>query len=61
MLQVFYLDVVYVCNGFQAFFWCFFASVSKACFICFQTYVVSVASGYFKNRSGVEHGMHMGN
>ena len=29
MLQVFYLDVAYVCNGFQAFFRCFCSSVSS--------------------------------
>jgi hypothetical protein len=34
MLQMFYLDVAYVCNGFQVFFMCF-ASVSDACFKCF--------------------------
>jgi hypothetical protein len=31
MLQVFYLDVAYVCNGFKCFF-TVFASVSYACF-----------------------------
>ena len=51
MLQVFYLDVVYMVLK------CFsgvFASVSDACFkcfICLQTYVASVASGCFKSRS----------
>jgi hypothetical protein len=58
MLQVFYLHVAYVSNGFQV----FFASVSDTCFKCFislHTYVASVASGYVKSRSGVTHGMCM--
>jgi hypothetical protein len=49
MLQVFYLDVVYSVLG-------VFSSVSDACFkyfICIQMYVASVASGYFKGKSGV--------
>jgi hypothetical protein len=57
MLQVFYLDVAYVWNGFKCFS-CVFSSISYACFkcfICLQTYVVIVASGYFKSRSGVAH------
>jgi hypothetical protein len=33
-LQVFHLDVAYVCNGFQMFFRCF-SSVSDVCFECF--------------------------
>jgi hypothetical protein len=37
MLQVFYLDVAYVCNGFQAFFRCS-ASVSDVCYKCFSCY-----------------------
>jgi hypothetical protein len=56
MLQVFYLDVAYVCNDFQV----FFASISDACFkciICLQMYVVSVVSECFKSKSGVAHGM----
>jgi hypothetical protein len=56
VLQVFYLDVAYVfCNGFLVFLGVL-ASVSDACFkcfICFQTYVVSIASKYFKSRSDV--------
>ena len=55
MLQVFYLDVAYVCNGFKCFS-CIFASVSYACFkcfICLQIYIASVASGCFKSRSDV--------
>jgi len=57
MLQVFYLDVAYVRNDIN-YFSCVFASVSYVCFnyfICLQTYVASVASGCFKNRSGVAH------
>jgi hypothetical protein len=34
ILQVFYLDVVYVCNDFKCFS-CVFASVSDECFKCF--------------------------
>jgi hypothetical protein len=47
MMQVFYLDVAYVYNGFK----CFsdvFASVLDACFkcfICFQTNVAIIVSG----------------
>jgi hypothetical protein len=57
MLQVFYLDVAYVCNDFQVFSGVF-SNVSDAClkyFICLQTYVASVASRCFKSRSGVAH------
>jgi hypothetical protein len=45
MLQVFYLDVAHVCNGFKCFS-CIFASVSYTyfkSFIYLQTYVVSIA------------------
>jgi hypothetical protein len=44
MLQVFYLDVAYVCNV--------FSSVSPACFkrsICLYFNVANVASRYFKS------------
>jgi hypothetical protein len=54
MMQVFYLDVVYVYNGFKCFSGVF-ASISDACFkcfICFQSYVAIVALG-FKIRSSV--------
>jgi hypothetical protein len=54
MLQVFYMDVAYVCNGFQVFSYVF-AIVSDTCFkcfICLQMYVASVASRCFKSRSG---------
>ena len=59
MLQVFYLDVMYVCNDFQVFL-SVFASFSNACFMCFichLLYVTSVASGCFKSRSGIAHEM----
>jgi hypothetical protein len=51
---MFYLDVVYVYNGFKCFSGVF-ASVSDVCFkcfICFQSYVAIVAHG-FKSRSSV--------
>jgi hypothetical protein len=57
MLQVFYLDVAYVCNDFQVLLGVF-ASVLDACFkyfICLQTYVASIVSEYFKSTSGVAH------
>ena len=53
---MFYLDVAYVCNGFQVFSGVF-ASVSDSCFkcfICLQTYV-SVASKCFKKVDRVLH------
>ena len=62
MLQVFYLNVAYVCNGFQVFSGVF-ASVSYDCFMCFidlLLYVVTVASGCLCSRSGVAHGMRVG-
>ena len=52
-LQVFYLDVVYVCNSFIVFLGVF-ASVSEAylkCFTYLLLYVATVASGCFKIRS----------
>jgi hypothetical protein len=61
-LQVFYLDVSYVCNGFQTYFRCFFQVFSEACFKYFiycRTYVVSVVSGCFKSISSVAHRMHV--
>jgi hypothetical protein len=57
MLQVFYVDVAYVCNNFQVLSG-IFASVSDACFkcfICLQMYDASVASGCFKSILGVAH------
>jgi hypothetical protein len=51
MLQVLYLDIVYVLHGFQVFL-CVSDTCFK-CFICLQTYVTSVASGCFKSRLGV--------
>ena len=56
MLKIFYVDVVYVCNGFKCFFSGVFASVSDACFkcfICLRMHVVNVLSGCLKNRSDV--------
>ena len=61
-LQVFHLDVAYVCNGFQLFS-DIFASVSDACLKCFNClllYAATVASGHFKSRSGVAHRMRVG-
>jgi hypothetical protein len=58
-LQLFYLDVVYVCNGFQVFLGVF-VSISEVCFkcfICLQTHVASVTFRCFKSRSNVVHGM----
>jgi hypothetical protein len=55
MLQKFYLDFT---QWLQVFFHVFFANVSYICFkcfICLQTYVASVASICFKNRSGGAH------
>jgi hypothetical protein len=56
MLQVFHLDVAYVCNSFQILFKhfrkCF---ICFKCFICLLLYVASVASGCFKNKSGIAH------
>ena len=52
-LQVFHLDIAFVCNGFK----CssgIFTSVSYACFKCFIyliLYVATVVSVYFKSRS----------
>jgi hypothetical protein len=58
MLQVFYLDVAYVYNGFKMFS-DVFASVSNACFKCFigllLHFFASVASGYFKSKPDVAH------
>jgi hypothetical protein len=47
MMQVFYMDVAYVYNSFKCFLG-IFASVSDACFICFQSLIVIVALGCFK-------------
>ena len=62
MLQVFYLDVVYVLQWVSSVFQVFFASVSDACFkcfICLFLYVASVASECFRSRLGVAHGMYV--
>jgi hypothetical protein len=55
MLQVFYLDAVYVCNVFQVFFRCFIQMFHLS-----FSYVASVAFGCFKNRSGIAHEMRVG-
>jgi hypothetical protein len=54
MMQVFYLDVVHVYNGFKCFqvFLQVFSDACFKCFICFQSYVAIVALG-FKSRSSV--------
>jgi hypothetical protein len=62
MLQEFHLDAADVCNDFQVFS-CVFASISDDCFKCFiylLLYVVTIASGCFKCRSCVAHGMRVG-
>jgi hypothetical protein len=51
MLQVFYLDVTFVCNSFKVFL-SVFASASDVCFkyfICILLYVVSITSECFKS------------
>jgi hypothetical protein len=60
--QVFHLDVAYVCIGFQVFSSAFVSVLDTCfkCFICLLLYVATVASGYFKSRSGVAHGMRVG-
>jgi hypothetical protein len=55
MLQVFYLDVAYVCNGFQVFFMCNVSNACFKCFICLETYVSNAASERFESISGVTH------
>jgi hypothetical protein len=57
LLQVFHLDVAYVCNGFKCFIQLFlqvFQMHVLKCFIVFF-YVTTVASEYFKSRSDVAH------
>jgi hypothetical protein len=57
-LQLFHLDVTYVCNDFK-YFLGVFISVSYACFkcfICLLLYVTTVISGCFK---GVAHEIHV--
>jgi hypothetical protein len=46
MLQVFYLDIAYVCNGFQLFLQVFQIHVSNVSY-AFFLYVASVASECF--------------
>jgi hypothetical protein len=60
MLQVYYLDVAYVCNVFQVFFQVFqmhVSSVSSDFFVRYKCLHLDV----LKSRSGVAHEMHMGN
>jgi hypothetical protein len=47
MLQVFCLDVAYVATA-------IYTHVSSVC-VCFQSHVVSVSTGCFKNRPGGTH------
>jgi hypothetical protein len=58
MLQVFYLDVIYVCNDFKCFL-TIFASVSSACFKCFIClfYMLQVLH---QNISKVDRILHLG-
>jgi hypothetical protein len=60
MLEAFYLDLAHVCNGFQEFLGVF-AGVFRSMFQVFlRTYVVSVASRYFRSRSDVAYVMRVG-
>jgi hypothetical protein len=59
MLQVFYLDVVYVCNIFLTVFASVLETYFKG-FICLFLYVTSVAYECFKSRSRVAYKMHVG-
>jgi hypothetical protein len=56
MLHVFYLDIEYVCNGFQVFFTCFCSDTCFKCFICLLMLQV-FAYRYFKSRSDVTYGI----
>ena len=61
-LQVFHLDVAYVCNGFQNIFRHFrkcFRRLFQVFHLSFL-YVTIVASECFKSRSGVAHGIRVG-
>jgi hypothetical protein len=57
MLQVFYLDVAYVCNGFQALLGVFASVFTRMLqmFQLFRTYMTSVASECCKTRSCVAY------
>jgi hypothetical protein len=58
-LQVFHLDIAYVCNCFQMFLGVF-TIVSDSCFKCFIyliLYVATIIYTCFKCRSGVVHRM----
>ena len=56
------LDITYVCNGFQVFLGIFFKCFRRMfqVFHLCSLYVATVASGCFKSRSGVAHGMRVG-
>jgi hypothetical protein len=58
MLKVFYLDVVYVCNGFQVFI-SVFVSVSSTCFKCFICLFFMLQVLHL-NISKVDRVLHMG-
>jgi hypothetical protein len=61
-LQVFHLDIEYICNDFQLFSGIFISVLDALfkCFICVLLYVAIVSFGCFKNRPGVAHGMRVG-
>jgi hypothetical protein len=56
LLQVFHLDVAYVCNGFEVFSSRVFASVSDACFKYFIDFVCCLHLDVSK----VDQTLHMG-
>ena len=58
-LQVFHVDIAYICNGFQVFS-DIFTSVSDACFKCFISLLLYVAFACFKSRSSVAHEVRVG-
>jgi hypothetical protein len=57
MLQVFYLDVTYACNGFQVFFMCFCKYFKRMLqvFQLLRMYIVNISFGCCKNRSNIAH------
>jgi hypothetical protein len=57
-LQVFYVNVAYVCNVFYTFSQVFQTLVSNV--LCLLLYVATVISGCFKSRSGAAHGIRVG-
>jgi hypothetical protein len=61
-LQGFYLDIVFICNGFKVFLKCFckcFNHIFQVFYLSLL-YVASVTSTYFKIRSDIAHGMRVG-